>query len=255
MFNPPLVFKTYQDVKNNLVYWTFVVLLLSTAVIYLLILNPIQKQAVASFVASLGTNGFVAALAGSLLISIYGIIAIGLIYGIQIHDIVYDRIIIKWRERFDTEFILTKLTEPIKQDLPKNFLDYAIHYRYQFMKPYYYFVGDGKKGIEENTRIRFYERVTWYWITQLNEIFILLFLIGTPIYVLAYSSGSLTTSSFAIFVLSLTTLGLVNRWFIRLTLNATAQATLDEIEEILAKPKNIQYLKESYTQLCNSYKI
>jgi hypothetical protein len=255
MFNPPLVFKTYQDVKNNLVYWAFVLLLLSTGIIYLLILNPTQKQAVDSFIASLGTNGFVATLAGGLLIGIYSVIAIGLIYGIQIHDIVYDRMVIRWRERFDTEFILTKLTEPVKQHLPKNFLDYAIRYRYQFMKPYYDFVGDGKKGIDENTRVRFYERVTWYWITQLNEIFILLFLIGTPIYVLAYSTSSLTTSGFAGFVLFLIALWIINRWLIRLTLVAIAQATLDEIEEILAKPENIQTLRESYTQLCNSYKV
>jgi hypothetical protein len=123
------------------------------------------------------------------------------------------------------------------------------------MKPYYDFVGDGKEGIEENTRIRFYERVTWYWITQINEIFVLLFLLIVPVYVLAYSGSSLTTSNLAVFVLVLVVLGLTNRWLIRLTLKATAQATLDEIEEILVKPENIQHLKERYTQLCDSYKI
>ena len=255
MFKPPLVFKTYQDVKNNLVYWTLVVLLVSTGVIYLVVLNPTQKQVVDAFVTSLGMNGFVSALAGAFVIAIYGIIAIGLIYGIQIHDIVYDRLIIKWRERFDIEFILARLTEPIKQFLPKNFTDYATRYRYEFMKPYYGFVGDGKKGIEENTRIRFYERVTWYWFTQINEILILVFLLIVPVYVIAYSGSSMTTSNLAVFMLVLVALGLMNRWFIRLTLKATAQATLDEIEEILTKQENIQSLKERYIQLCSSYKI
>lgn len=123
------------------------------------------------------------------------------------------------------------------------------------MKPYYDFVGDGKKGIEENTRVRFYERVTWYWVTQINEIFILLFLLFIPVYVMAYPNSSLTTSNLAVFVLVLLALGLTNRWLIRVTLKATSQATLDEIEEILAKPTNITSLKKQYTQLCKTYKI
>lgn len=249
MPNPPLVFKTYQDVKNNLVYWTTVLLLLSTLIIYLLILNQPQQKAVNDFIASLGTNAFVAALSGVSVIGIFFVIAIGLIYGVQIHDLVYDKLIIKWRERFDTEFILHSLTEPIKADLPKNFSDFAIRYRYQFMKPYYEFVGDGKKGIEENTRIRFYERVTWYWITQLNEVFILFFLIGTPVYVLAYSSNSISTSTLAAYMLALVGLGIINRWLIRLTKSATAQATQDEIDEILSKQENIDALRERYKQL------
>ncbi len=255
MPNLPLVFKTYQDVKNNLAYWTFVLLLISTGVIYLFILNPSQKQTVDTFVTLLGANGFVSALASAFVIVIYAIIAVILIFGIQIHDIVYDSLIIKWRERYDIDFILARLTEPIKQSLPKNFNDYAIQYRYQFMKPYYDFVGDGKKGIEENTRVRFYERVTWYWVTQINEIFILLFLLFIPVYVMAYPNSSLTTSNLAVFVLVLLALGLTNRWLIRVTLKATSQATLDEIEEILAKPTNITSLKKQYTQLCKTYKI
>lgn len=255
MIKPPLVFKTYQDVKNNLVYWTSILLLLSSIVIYVLILNPSQQQSVSDFVTSLASNAFLAALIGVLTLGLYGVIAIGLIYGIQIHDLVYDKLIIKWREAYDVDFILNKLTEPIKSELPKNFRDFAIRYRYQFMKPYYEFVGDGKKGIEENTRVRFYERVTWYWITQLNEIFILFFLIGTPIYVSAYSSSSMTINRFAIFILALVGLGLLNRWFIRLTRKATAEATLDEIEEILSKPENVNNLRERYNQLITGYKL
>ncbi len=251
----PLVFKTYQDVKNNLVYWTMLLLMVSTAIIYLLILNHAQRQPIIDFVTSLGSNGFVAAVASGLIIVLYAIFAVGLIYAVQIHDLVYDSKIIRWRERYDVDFILTKLTEPLKSDLPTNFADFAVRYRYQFMKPYYDFVGDGKRGIEENTRIRFYERVTWYWVTQLNEIFILLFLIGTPIYVLVYPGSGLSLNSFATFMLVLVVLGLINRWLIRLTRNATAQATIDEIDEILEKQENIERLRESYKKLCVTYRL
>jgi preprotein translocase subunit YajC len=252
---PPLDFETYQDVKNNLMYWTLVLLLVSITVTYFIILNQPQQKAVSDFITSLATNAFAALISGILFIILYLVVAIGLIFGIQIHDVVYDKLIIKWREKYDVEFILARLTEPIKEDLPKNFSDFANRYRYDFMKPFYDFVGDGKPGIHQNTRIRFYERVTWYWVTQLNEIFILLFLVGTPLYVLAYPSNSMSTSGLAAFVLVLTALGLVNRWLVRLTRTATTQATVDEIEEILSKPENIDHLKNRYKQLCDSHRL
>jgi len=251
--NLPLVFKTYQDVKNNLIYWTWILLLVSIVVVYRFILNQSQQQVINDFIVSISAGLTVVV---SVTLFIAYVLAICLIYGIQIHDGVYDKLLIKWRENYDVEFILARLTEPIRREaLPKNFSDFARHYRSDFMKPYYAYVGDGKPGIQENTRIRFYEKITWYWVTQLNEIFISLFLICTPLYVLAYSSNSMSTADLATFILVLIALWVINRWLIRLTRKATTEATLDEIEEILSKPENVNDLKKQYKKLCTTYRL
>ncbi len=255
MPNWPLVYKTYQDVKNNLIYWTVILLIPTTIIIYFLFLNQSQQTLISDLITNIGANSLLATLASAICIASYSFLAFVLIYGMQIHDLVYDKYIIKWRERYDTEFILPRLTEPFKDDLPKNFSDYAKHYRYKFMGPYYDFVGDLKGGIEENTRIRFYERVTWYWITQLNEIFILVFLITTPVFVLFTSGANFNLHRFAIFMLILITLGLFNRWLVRRSLMATTEATQDEINEILAKPKNVKTLRQRFIKLCKENKL
>ncbi len=254
MINLPLVFKTYQDVKNNLAYWTFVILVAMTLTFYYIVLGPTYRQAIDKFVQSLSSSPIYSALWLSTLTLFESFVAVCLIHIFQIHDNVYDKLIVKWREKFDVEFILPKLTEQISYALPKNFLDYAIRYRYKFMKPYYDLVGDGKPGIADNTRVRFYERVTGYWVTQLNEIFILLFLIMTSFYVI-FLDTSLTLQTFASLVLVLVGLGLLNRGFVRMAQQATAQATLDEIEEILAKSENLPKLQEQYKKLCAEHKI
>lgn len=254
MINPPLVFKTYQDVKNNLAYWTTVILVVLTLVVYFVVLGANDRQSIDTFVSSMAGDPVRASLWLGLIGLAEGVIAILLIHVFQIHDVVYDGLIIKWRERYDVEFILPKLTEPIAYALPKNFSDYAVRYRYNFMKPYYDLVGDEKPGITVNARVRFYERITLYWITQLNEIFILLLIIITSAYVIFFSS-SLTLQSFAVLLLVLIGLGILNRWFIRITRKAVAQATLDEIEEIHAIADNIPKLQEQYKKLCDSHKI
>jgi hypothetical protein len=248
--NAPFTFKTYQDVKNNLFYWTVMLLFASSIAIYLILLNQSQQKQLRDFVVEIGNNGLIATIVSGLILAAYVILATVLVWGIQIHDLVYDRYIIKWRMHFDVEFILARLTEQIRNLLPNNFLELAAKNRYAFMKPYYDFVGDGKKGIEENTRIRFYERVVWYWITQLNEIFILLFLVGVPLYVLINNMNPLTTTSLAVFILVLVSLGLLNRWLVTRTRSYTAQATIDEIDEILSKEENIKTLLNKYIELC-----
>lgn len=250
MINFPLVYKTYQDVKNNLVYWTFILLVASSAIIYFLFLNSIQQDALVSLITNIGANPLFATIAGAILISIYFLAAYLLVYIFQIHDVLYDKFIIRWRERYDIEFIIPRITESFKQQLPKNFTDFTSHYHEKFMVPFYKFVGDRQNGISENTRIRFYESVTPYWATQLNEIFILSFLVITPIFVLQPTHGGFNLTTFSLFMLILIFLALLNRWFIRLTLVNTKKRTEEEIDEILSKSKNKEILRQSYIKLC-----
>jgi len=253
--NPPLTFKTYQDVKNNLVYWTMILLMLTSVYVYFVFLETSTRDDIIEIVTKVGQNGLLSTLGGGVLILIYSGVSIFLIYGLQIHDKIYDNFFIKWRETYDLEFILPALTEPIKQHLPKNFLDFASKYKYKFMKPYYDFVGDGKKGIEDNTRVRFYERVTWYWITQLNELFVIILIMSTLLYFIISSNTGLTPNVIYIVILSLILLGAINRWFVSYFRKTVREATIDEIEEIHSNKENIAQIKKIYTELCKSHKL
>lgn len=254
MPNLPNVYKTYQDVKNNITYWTIVLLVAIVLPIYPFFLGPVERKTVSDLAATVGGNALFATLAAALIVALFSAIAYVLIWLFQIHDAFYDGVIIKWRERYDTEFVLPLLTNPFRDALPDCFGSVAKRNRYQFMKPYYEFVGDGKPGIRENTRIRFYERVTAYWNTQVTEVFIVFALIGSCLTVIFYSGIAFTVQGFALFEMILIALGILNRWFKRCTLADVEQATKDEIEEILAKPDNVSLLKARYTQLMTQYK-
>lgn len=121
------------------------------------------------------------------------------------------------------------------------------------MKPYYEFVGDGKTGIDDNTRVRFYERVTWYWISQLNEIFIIVLIISSLLYTAIQNNPSLQPN--AISLLIMTGFGFMNRWFAGYFREKVKDATKDEIEEILSKQENIERLKEQFIHLCNTHQL
>jgi hypothetical protein len=260
MPNLPNVYKTYQDVKKILVHWTTVLLAIISFLIIFVYLTSSQRSSIWNFIANLCKNNeWITALLSVIIVGfvgfIYHWISFVLINFIQIHDLIYDKIFIKWRERFDIELILLKLTDPFKTKLPRNFNDFAKKYRYEFMKPYYHFVGDGKPGIDQNTRIRFYERITMYWVTQLNEIFILLLLLITPTLILLRVPLSFDIFSFCVFILSLLFAMLLNRWLIRKTVIYAQQTTLDEIEEILKKTENRKYLEKEYLNLLATYKL
>ncbi len=253
--NAPLIYKTYQDVKNNLIYWTIILLIISGTIVYFLFLNDQDRTQLNDLVKTIGSNSFMGSIAGIAMFGVIATIAVILISGIQIHDKIYDKLFIRWRESYDVEFILPKLIEPIKNDLPKNFKDFARKYKYEFMKPFYEFVGDRKPGIAENTRIRFYERVTWYWATQLNEIFILIFLLWSPIFLLLNQGNNSSVLKITVFILILLVVGILNRWLVRNSRQEVIQATSDEIEEILAKPMNVKKIKSQYVKLCKTHRL
>ena len=93
----------------------------------------------------------------------------------EVHDMVYDRFIVKWRYYYDIDFILPRLTRPLANKLSSTFYIQAERNKYEFMKPFYVFVGDGdgEFRISANLRVRFYERILKYWITQISEILLL----------------------------------------------------------------------------------
>jgi hypothetical protein len=66
-----------------------------------------------------------------------------LIFYFEMHDKIYDRYVIKWRHFYDLDFILPALTRPFTCDMDARFYLVAEHNMYEFMKPYYEFVGDG----------------------------------------------------------------------------------------------------------------
>jgi hypothetical protein len=91
----------------------------------------------------------------------------------QIHDHWYDKYIIKWRYSYDIDFILPKLIQPFANRL--NYRFYEVSETHDLLPELYYpFVGDRDLKIPKNKLVRFYEVVTLYWLTQINEIVVLL---------------------------------------------------------------------------------
>lgn len=168
---------------------------------------------------------------------------------LKIHDHFYDKLIIKWRERYDLTYIIPNLIIPIIGNLPSGILNLALTNRKKFMDIFYDYVGDGKVGITDNTRVRFYEKITLYWITQINEIFLLIFLIGTPIYKITFPIFTLQSSKFYWIILLSIILIITNRWLMRKVLKSVAIATEDQIREIYLSEENKGKIISSFIAL------
>jgi hypothetical protein len=252
--HPPLVYKTYQDVKNNLVYWTIVLLALSTFLVWNQLLTPQQQQTIAQSFSDLAATQVPAPAIWAVIAATYFVTAYLLSYIFQIHDVVYDGHVVHWRQSYDINFILPNLTEPFSKSLPQSFLRLASENRREFMDPYYAYVGDGKPGITDNARVRFYERVTIYWATQLNEIFLIVILLAVSVSV-TVGDYPHPTRTLATLYLLLLLLFLANRVILRFSLRSVSKATMDEIKEILDKPQNIHDLTATYQKLCLDHGI
>src|SRR2546426_3786743 len=106
-------FETYQDVKSNLAVATLLILLIACFVTYRIIpaqhINFLRNLAWPAWAKGLGLVSVLTAISGVL------------IYGIQIHDQVYDRYVVRWRERYDSEVILPRLCSRFAQKLDGQF--------------------------------------------------------------------------------------------------------------------------------------
>jgi len=178
-------------------------------------------------------------------ISLSTFIAWLLISIFEVHDKVYDRYFVKWRYWYSVDFIFPLLFRPLTANLPKRFFEVAREHVHEFMKIFYYFVGDYETKININLVLRFYEKVTKYWITQINEI--LLFLSLAAIVILRHFLSIRCDVAFkSLIVISL--VFIINRIFVKLSRISVRGATNDEIEDI--HNNHLSELEEKTKNIC-----
>jgi len=165
--------ETYQDLKTNLGKYTFYTLILEIPAF--LWFNP-KFELLKELLNLKYQYVFIptALFASFFLISFF-----------EFHDKIYDKYLIRWRKSYDLQFILPKLVSPHQNKIDRNFFETAEKNRDKFMQHLFYtFVGDRKsnKTVDINFRVRFYESIMKYWITQINEVFLIFWTVFIIIY-------------------------------------------------------------------------
>ncbi len=229
-WKPTAKLETYQDVKVNLTWYTSVLLLGIFILGCFLLFGETFVEWLKNFKEK-WINNLGSAVS---IMFIFSFISWVLVYLLEIHDKIYDRYVIRWRYYYTLDFLLPYLTRPIANRLDKSFWHKASQNIYQFMKPFYVFVGDGEdeSRINKNLRVRFYEKVMKYWITQINEIVLFSYFI-TIVFLTYKKTLPYTKLTYSYMVISI--FFLINRLLIKLFRDGTRQATMDEIEAIHEK--------------------
>lgn len=221
----------YQDVKANLQWYTSIILVIIGLLFYLLVLPVEHRQIVNTFFGNIPPSQIIGS---AIVIGLYEFLGWFLIFYLEIHDKIYDYYFVKWRFYYDLDFILPCLVRPFTHKLDKRFFQVAQNNRSDFMKLFYYFVGDGKHNpkIRDTLLTRFYENITKYWITQINEILLFILLILTFIYYFIYSNLALPLNTIVLLNFIIEALFIVNRFGVLQSRKKVRLATADEIEDI-----------------------
>jgi len=223
--------KQYQDVKANLNWYTTIILALIGFILYLFFLPPEHKQTLNTIFGQIPSSQIVGS---GIILAIFGFIGWLFVFCFEFHDKVYDRYFVKWRFYYDLYFILPYLVRPFAHKLDKRFFDEAENHRDDFMKPFYHFVADyeHEHKIKQNLIVRFYEIVTKYWITQMNEIMLFLLLLVNFAYFFVYTCLKIPLNPIVVMNFIVMVLFLLNRLAVKKTKISVWKATSDEIEEI-----------------------
>ena len=247
--------KQYQDIKARLWWYILIILIIAGVLFYRFILSNEHRQAINTLfgnIASFQIVGFGFIAIVSLLFSWF------FIFFLEIYNI-YDRFITKWRFYYDTDFIIPNLVRPFTNKLDKSFFRLAQDEKNKddFMKIFYHFVADYEHDhkIRENLIVRFYEVITKYWITQINEILVFLFFLLTFFYYFICSVKKIPISIAAIantnFIIAI--FFVINRLLIRYTSKSVRNTTRDEIEDI--HDRYLNELKQELKKLHEKFNL
>lgn len=225
------------------------------AFIYLFLVPDVQHQVIEHFVKSRSPEWLPKLVTDVSMVAILGFVSWLLIFIFEMHDKIYDRYVIKWRYYYDLDFILPTLTRPFACDMDPQFFFTAQQHMYEFMKPYYDFVGDGERKypITKNLLVRFYESVTKYWITQINEILLIGAFVLDWVYFFIYRSLQLPIDMVAVWSLTLPVLFFINRIAAAHFRNSVRRSTLDEIEDI--QRLYPEQLREAFRDLHSKFNL
>jgi hypothetical protein len=247
--------KTYQDLKQSLLVYTLgILIILSFFTYHWLLPRGHQEFFASAFGIFNNPNGFAGWTLWTVILAIVAYIGIFLL---EIHDRVYDKYFVHWRYYYDVDFIIPTLYWPFADKLDRRFFEEARDKKKKdaFIKPFYHFVGDGdgEHRIEENTRVRFYESVLKYWITQINELLMILFVVFVFIYIFIYRGLSLPLEPLFIAMFILVLVFIANRLAIQPIKKTIRQRTLSEIEEI--HEKYLDVLEQELRKLCAKFSL
>lgn len=237
--------EAYKDVKTNLRYYTTFIIVILSILLYIIYIGIDPGIVIAREVLILS----------SVIYFLLNFLSWILIFIFEIHDKWYDRHFVKWRLKYDVDFIIPTLIKPFLKKIDARFFDiYEIdsEKRFKLMENCFYeFVGDhpGENKIKKTKIVRFYESSQKYWITQINEILMIFFItINFFIYIFNGFIGiSLNNIIIVNFVFIF--LFIINRYLVKKFRKETRFATRDEIREIHATR-----LSELETQLKLTHK-
>ena len=231
---PTMSPETYQQVKGNLHWYMAIVCLIFSIFVFAILVPEIHRQWVRSIISNLIASSMPGLVTDVSVAGILTFVSWLFIFLFEAHDKLYDKYVIRWRYFYDLDFILPNLTRPFGSNLAPNFFRVAERNLHVFMKPFYKFVGDGEHefSITKNVLIRFYEVVTKYWITQINEIMLVAAFTLNASYFVVYRNLHLASDRIALIGVILPALFLLNRMAAHSFREQVRRATLDEIEEI-----------------------
>ena len=141
--NLRFTYDTYQDVRQNLFGYSAPFLVVAGFFTYLKILPPTHQNAMAGLLEYVSTAQPWKGLLGTGLgIGIFIGLAFLLVEVFQVHDQWYDKYVIRWRQRYATDFILPRLVQPFASALNYRFREEAATHTEQFQEQLFYpFVG------------------------------------------------------------------------------------------------------------------
>ncbi len=244
-------YETYQDVRRNLFLYSTPVLVGSGFFAYWLILPGSHREVINKLFANFPAESWLKGASGVVLFSVIAFVLTELL---QVHDKLYDRFVVKWRFRYATDFILPRLIQPFACHVSRRFHDIAEKNIRQFQEKLYYpYVGDRDSLIGKNKLVRFYEVVTIYWLTQMNELILLFLLLLAVAYRVIGPTNPEYRASLLDAVLIIVGALVANRVWVYLARNKVRQATDDEIDAIIEEHR--EDLGRRIRSVCEEYGI
>jgi hypothetical protein len=250
-------YDTYQDVRHNLFLYSTPFLIGAGFFTFFCVLPPPSEQAVVRFLESVSnTQPWKGLLGTGIGAAAFAVAAFLMTEIIQIHDQWYDKYVIKWRREYATDFILPRLIQPWASRTNYRIFEAADAYVGQFQERLYYpYVGDRDLKIPKNKLVRFYEVVTVYWLTQINEIVLL----AVSAIIVYYGfrgpvDVSYRTKLFNDLVIVIAAF-LVNRAWVRASRGKVRRATEEEIWAILDSAELRSDLEGRLVRICQDYSI
>jgi hypothetical protein len=241
----------YQDVRHNLFLYSSPVLIAAGFLLFFFVLPQAHQDAITRWQETVSTHPLWKGGSG---LAVLVFLTYLLVEVVKIHDRFYDKHLVRWRYRYDTDFILPRLVLPFGNRLDYRFFEEAEEHLGKFMEELWYpFVGDRDTKIAKNKLVRFYERVTAYWLTQMNELVLLLLTVTIAAYYLLGPDQLAFKAQLMVPMLVVVTLFVLNRRLVRASREGTRSATEDEIRAIVTDHK--EDLEQRLRSVCATYSI